>query len=856
MFTVSVLFTCLTCLMQFISYGSGCGTVTHMLISGRAREFYDANDKYNNYRQLLDKHRDALQAGSGYPDSFYGPTCFGDKFHNVSEDTHWTPFLNASVNYIRRTYPQPWEMETEKLVVFLFGIVSHQTADILWHSLGIAQGFLTTMGDINFHGDYTSAHHFGDLGGEFVSLIDLDADLVVDLKQKWYIPSKDLFNIYREFYGTTKITLSDIETCSSWILLEGVGEALAKSEIYSGVVDRSPFLVEEMENYFVGGVNDMVGWTQRSWNNVVTMLNKGTDVCNLPYNPLFVTCNKSSTFLKYNHEEKIRNGYYVNRGKHGITQEDFNITKTARGIIIELGQKLKNEIQWKYKEISKLKRKLFRERKIESEKKKPNIPTRKLLVNGSYARFGWSISSGDIDKDGYTDVVIGSPGYSHVNNWQTGRIYIVHGSESRTDLFNNEAINLDDHKLEQLNVSFIEGADKKQSRFGTSVTVLDINLDGVHDIVVSSPSYWNDSPLDYNGLVSVYLGQLNKRQYSKPDVVITCKVKYCNLGYSLNKADVNNDGFPDLLIGSPYYTAGYEQSGIIAVLMASKNIKAKSVYEFEKLQTKLLPEKQQPYAWFGHSITSKGNTVMVSSPNYRKFFLSNCSYSQNDIQVIGQSHIFSFDKKQPNLTLTGSSVYQSTGYSVDIGFPYDKENLVLAYSIPGNDVDGRFNYFTEDIYRAGSVILVNYTSKDGNILAQFDGNRKYARFGQDVKFCDLNSDGFDDLIISEPNRIKDRSEWQYIKNGRIYVFYGGSQMPSGKATFSPSCDLEQPCPFNVANFTSDSLNEQSNNGHFVYNVSDKHGVYLYSADVASDAGFYHHGAGRRSGVVWRYYFKH
>lgn len=27
----------------------------------------------------------------------------------MSEDTHWSPFLNASIHYIRRNYPQPWE---------------------------------------------------------------------------------------------------------------------------------------------------------------------------------------------------------------------------------------------------------------------------------------------------------------------------------------------------------------------------------------------------------------------------------------------------------------------------------------------------------------------------------------------------------------------------------------------------------------------------------------------------------------------------------------------------------------------------------------------------------------------------
>ena len=32
--------------------------------------------------------------------------------------------------------------------MFLFGVVSHQVADILWHSLGIDQGFLVTMGKV------------------------------------------------------------------------------------------------------------------------------------------------------------------------------------------------------------------------------------------------------------------------------------------------------------------------------------------------------------------------------------------------------------------------------------------------------------------------------------------------------------------------------------------------------------------------------------------------------------------------------------------------------------------------------------------------------------------------------------
>lgn len=38
---------------------------------------------------------------------------------------------------------------------------------------------------------------------------------------------------------------------------------------------------------------------------------------------------------------------------------------------------------------------------------------------------------------------------------------------------------------------------KKQSRFGSGVAVLDINVDGVLDLAVGAPAYWIDNPLEY-----------------------------------------------------------------------------------------------------------------------------------------------------------------------------------------------------------------------------------------------------------------------------------------------------------------------------------------------------------------------
>ena len=30
-------------------------------------------------------------------------------YHGISEDTHWTPFLKAGIEYVRETYPKPWD---------------------------------------------------------------------------------------------------------------------------------------------------------------------------------------------------------------------------------------------------------------------------------------------------------------------------------------------------------------------------------------------------------------------------------------------------------------------------------------------------------------------------------------------------------------------------------------------------------------------------------------------------------------------------------------------------------------------------------------------------------------------------
>ena len=86
-----------------------CGVSTHISIANEALQSYADSAEYSvSYRDIVLNNYDAFYAGSNYPDAMYSSICFGGRYHDISEDTHWTPFLNATINYIRKTYSKPW----------------------------------------------------------------------------------------------------------------------------------------------------------------------------------------------------------------------------------------------------------------------------------------------------------------------------------------------------------------------------------------------------------------------------------------------------------------------------------------------------------------------------------------------------------------------------------------------------------------------------------------------------------------------------------------------------------------------------------------------------------------------------
>ena len=83
--------------------------ITHIDIAHQAITWFKDARNGSDYRGIILKNQDAFIAGNPYPDAMYSSLCYSGKFHSVAEDTHWAPFLNATVNYIRKKYLKSWD---------------------------------------------------------------------------------------------------------------------------------------------------------------------------------------------------------------------------------------------------------------------------------------------------------------------------------------------------------------------------------------------------------------------------------------------------------------------------------------------------------------------------------------------------------------------------------------------------------------------------------------------------------------------------------------------------------------------------------------------------------------------------
>jgi hypothetical protein len=166
---------------------------------------------------------------------------------------------------------------------------------------------------------------------------------------------------------------------------------------------------------------------------------------------------------------------------------------------------------------------------------------------GPSSYFGKSMgSAGDVNGDGYGDVIVGAFGFtSNVGN--EGAAYIYYGSSAGL----------------VTGTSTFLTCDKPSAAFGTNVSSAgDLNGDGYSDILVGAPGYSNGQSTE--GAIFVYLGSPAGLSTS-PTLLFESNKANAWLGVVSGAGDINGDGFSDFVAGASEYTNGQAKEGALYI---------------------------------------------------------------------------------------------------------------------------------------------------------------------------------------------------------------------------------------------------------------------------------------------------
>ena len=360
--------------------------------------------------------------------------------------------------------------------------------------------------------------------------------------------------------------------------------------------------------------------------------------------------------------------------------------------------------------------------------------TADVIITGETASdsFSWSLTSGDWNADGRTDLAVGALGYSS----SAGRVYI----------FNNDG----SIPTTGATADIILTGDAS-SVYGYTLNSGDFNTDGKADLVVASVSASSSAG-------RVYI-------YTFNDPVITGGASSDFFGYALASADLNADGRTDLAVGA--YDAD-SMNGRVYLFYNDGALPGTAT------TADVIITGSDMFAEFGSVLAvgdwnADGRTDLATSAVSYDFFGST-----------GRVYLFYNDGTIPttsggaDVTITGEASGNSFGYSLtSADFSGDgKTDLAVgaAYYNPGGAAStGRAYVF----YGDGSI-----PTTGGTADVIISGEAASSLFGYALTKGDFNADGRADLVVGAAGY----NPGGAASTGRAYVFYGDGSIPTTGGT--------------------------------------------------------------------------
>jgi hypothetical protein len=340
------------------------------------------------------------------------------------------------------------------------------------------------------------------------------------------------------------------------------------------------------------------------------------------------------------------------------------------------------------------------------------------------------LSCGDIDSDGYEDIVIAAGGYRE----NRGRAYLYWGSE-------RNSMDADPDKI-------FDGETEKGAWFGLShpgPVIHDIDNDGYRDIVFGTFRY----PGDGTGRAYLYYGNTKKSMDTVCDLIFTAENNKDNFGASFGCGDVDNDGYGDIIIGARLYPSNRPSRGRAYLYYGDKRI------NMDAIADKIFNAESKGRHYFGQGIVC----VDQNKDGYDDIIIGAQGYDGRR----GRVYLFCGDTRQnldavPDKTFDGEIEWSDYGFAIVCGDIDGDSN---------NDIIIGADHFRQQVGRVYVYGGSEHSCPSPKPSRVFTGENPGEWFSNMMGCGDVNNDGYDDLIIGAGG-YKAGSE-----QGRAYLYYGG-----------------------------------------------------------------------------------
>ena len=419
-----------------------------------------------------------------------------------------------------------------------------------------------------------------------------------------------------------------------------------------------------------------------------------------------------------------------------------------------------------------------------------------FAINGvaTYDRLGESVSSaGDVNGDGFDDIIIGASGADPNGKDYAGSSYVIFGSNTG---FNS---NFDLSSFDGSNGFAINGATDFDF-IGRSVSSAgDFNGDGLDDIIIGATGA---SPYGENSKGSSYIvfgkntGFNSSFNLSSLDgtngFVINGVGNYDRLGGSVSSAgDVNGDGIDDIIIGAELADPnGKDHAGSSYVVFGS-NTGFNSNFNLSSLDgtNGFVINGVADSDRLGKSVSSAGD---VNGDGIDDIIIGATGADPNSNSNAGSSYVvfgsntgfnsnFNLSSLDGNngFVVNGANSADFSGRSVssagDVNGDGNNDLIIGAdQADPNNKINAGSSYvvFGND---SGFNSSFDLSSLDGNNGFVINGIASNDNLGESVSSAgDVNGDGFDDIIVGA-----------YVADSNGNFTTGSSYVIFGQENFAP-----------------------------------------------------------------------